>query len=85
MQSVWSFTDRSPAPPAQAHFARHTIWKISSNHRDTIDVPGATLALGGDGRHYSRERRVILKMAAANSFGRVLVGKGSILSRRPPA
>ena len=43
--------------------------------------PGATLALGGDGRYYNREAiQVILKMAAANGFGRILVGKGGILS-----
>jgi len=43
--------------------------------------PDATLALGGDGRYYNREAiQVILKMAAANGFGRVLVGKGGILS-----
>lgn len=43
--------------------------------------PGATLVLGGDGRYYNREAiQIILKMAAANSFGRVLVGKGGILS-----
>jgi len=49
---------------------------------DTIAAPpGATLVLGGDGRYYNREAiQVILKMAAANGFGRVLVGKGGILS-----
>ena len=49
---------------------------------DTIAAPpGATLVLGGDGRYYNREAiQIILKMAAANGFGRVLVGKGGILS-----
>jgi phosphoglucomutase len=49
---------------------------------DTIDAPpGSTLVLGGDGRYYNREAtQVILKMAAANGFGRVLVGQGGILS-----
>ncbi len=42
---------------------------------------GATLVLGGDGRYYNREAiQIILKMAAANGFSRVLVGKGGILS-----
>ncbi len=37
--------------------------------------------LGGDGRYYNREAiQTILKMAAANGIGRVLVGKGGILS-----
>lgn len=53
---------------------------------DTIlensDVPaGATLVLGGDGRYLNRAAiQVILRMAAANGFGRVLVGQGGILS-----
>ncbi len=49
---------------------------------DTIEAPaGATLVLGGDGRYYNREAiQVILQMAAANGYGRVLVGKGGILS-----
>jgi len=49
---------------------------------DTISIPhGATLVLGGDGRYYNREAiQVILKMAAANGFARVLVGRDGILS-----
>ncbi|HYN39594.1 MAG TPA: alpha-D-glucose phosphate-specific phosphoglucomutase, partial [Rhodospirillales bacterium] len=42
---------------------------------------GATLVVGGDGRFYNRDAiQIILKMAAANGFGRVLVGRGGILS-----
>ena len=49
---------------------------------DSIAAPGgSTLVLGGDGRYYNREAiQVILKMAAANGFARVLVGKDGILS-----
>ncbi|MDA0672087.1 MAG: alpha-D-glucose phosphate-specific phosphoglucomutase [Cyanobacteria bacterium] len=42
---------------------------------------GQTLVVGGDGRYYNRQAiQTILKMAAANGFGRVLVGQGGILS-----
>src|SRR5258706_10278763 len=42
---------------------------------------GKTLVLGGDGRFFNRPAiQTILKMAAANGFHRVKVGKGGILS-----
>ena len=45
------------------------------------DFSGQTLVVGGDGRFYNREAlQIILKMAAANGFGRVMVGCGGILS-----
>lgn len=49
---------------------------------DTLDgYEGQKLVVGGDGRYYNREAiQIILKMAAANGFGRVLVGRGGILS-----
>jgi len=62
----------------QSHYLENFVQSIF----DTIAAPkGATLALGGDGRYYNRQAiQVILKMAAANGFGRVLVGQGGILS-----
>ena len=42
---------------------------------------GKTLVLGGDGRFHNRAAaQTIIKMAAAAGFGRVMVGKGAILS-----
>ena len=42
---------------------------------------GATLVVGGDGRYHNRAAvQTILKMAAANGWGKVLVGQGGILS-----
>ena len=42
---------------------------------------GKTLVVGGDGRFYNRQAiQVILRMAAANGFGKVLVGRGGLLS-----
>lgn len=45
------------------------------------DREGCTLILGGDGRYFNREAiQIILRMAAANGIGKILVGKGGILS-----
>ncbi len=42
---------------------------------------GQTLVVGGDGRYYNPEAiQTILKIAAANGFGRAVVGQGGILS-----
>jgi len=49
---------------------------------DSADLPrGATLVVGGDGRYFNRQAiQTVLRMAAANGVGRVLVGRGGILS-----
>lgn len=40
-----------------------------------------TLVIGGDGRYFNREViQIALRMAAANGFGKVMVGQGGILS-----
>jgi phosphoglucomutase len=45
------------------------------------ECAGITLVLGGDGRYFNRTAiQVILKMAAAHGVGKVLVGRGGILS-----
>lgn len=49
---------------------------------DVIEAPaGTTLVLGGDGRYHNRTViQTAIRMAAANGFGRVVVGRGGILS-----
>jgi len=49
---------------------------------DSLDgFAGKTLVIGGDGRFYNREViQTAIRMAAANRFGTILVGRGGILS-----
>jgi len=60
----------------------HYLENFVQSTFDSIgDFSGQTLVVGGDGRFYNRHAiQIILKMAAANGFGRVLVGQGGILS-----
>ncbi|MDH2917381.1 MAG: alpha-D-glucose phosphate-specific phosphoglucomutase [Gallionella sp.] len=61
---------------------QHYLENFVQSIFDSISPPsGATLVVGGDGRFFNREAiQTILKMAAANGFGQVLVGRGGILS-----
>jgi phosphoglucomutase len=63
---------------AQKNYAENFIQSVF----DSLDgFKGKTLVIGGDGRYYNREViQTAVKMAAANGFGKVLVGKGGILS-----
>lgn len=49
---------------------------------DTVDgAEGSTLVIGGDGRYFNETViQTALKMAAANGFGRILVGQRGLLS-----
>ena len=49
---------------------------------DSLDgVKGKTLAIGGDGRYHNDVAiQTIIRMAAANGFGKVMVGQNGILS-----
>lgn len=62
----------------QSHYLENFVQSIF----DALEAyQGQTLVLGGDGRYYNRQAiQTILKMAAANGFGRVLVGQSGILS-----
>lgn len=45
------------------------------------DVAGKTLVLGGDGRYFNRDAlQIIVRMAAANGVGKLLIGQGGLLS-----
>ncbi len=54
---------------------------IQSIFNSLEDLEGSTLVLGGDGRFFNREAiQIILRMAAANGVGEVLLGQAGILS-----
>jgi phosphoglucomutase len=62
----------------QPHYAENFVQSVF----DVVEgKEGATLVVGGDGRYLNRSviQRAI-RMAAANGFGRVLVGQGGIFS-----
>ncbi len=45
------------------------------------DITHKTLVLGGDGRYFNRVAiQIIIKMAAANGFGELIIGQGGLLS-----
>ncbi|MDB5718044.1 MAG: alpha-D-glucose phosphate-specific phosphoglucomutase [Sphingomonas bacterium] len=81
------FTDQKPGTSGlrkkvvefqQPHYAENFIQSVF----DVIGAPaGATLIVGGDGRFHNRTVvQIAVRMAAANGFGRVVVGRGGILS-----
>jgi phosphoglucomutase len=68
----------------QAHYLENfvqSIFDTLENKHDQPTLQGQTLVVGGDGRYYNKQAiQIILKMAAANGFSRVLVGQHGILS-----
>ncbi len=85
--STQPFTDQKPGTSGlrkqvpvfqQRHYLENFVQSIF----DSLEgYQGQTLVLGGDGRYHNRQAiQIILKMAAANGFGRVLVGQGGIMS-----
>ncbi len=62
----------------QAHYLENFVQSIFES---IGDFRGKTLVLGGDGRYYNKDAiQIILRMASANGFGKVLVGQNGILS-----
>ncbi|MDO6416089.1 alpha-D-glucose phosphate-specific phosphoglucomutase [Sphingomonas sp. BIUV-7] len=62
----------------QTHYAENFVQSVFDVLADYV---GQTLVVGGDGRFLNRDViQTIIRMAAANGFGRVLVGLGGILS-----
>src|SRR5919202_5955257 len=61
------------------NFVQSVFYAVRGDSADGFR--SATLVVGGDGRFYNREAtQTIIRMAAANGFRRLLVGRGGILS-----
>ena len=62
----------------QKHYVENFVQSVF----DCLDgYAGETLVIGGDGRFFNREViQTAIAMAAANGFGKVIVGQGGILS-----
>lgn len=81
------YTDQKPGTSGLRKSVKHfkkpdylqTFVQAIFNNLDSI--AGSSLILGGDGRYFNREAiQIILRMAAAAGFGRVILGQSGILS-----
>ena len=82
-----SFSDQRPGTSGlrkkvtvfqQAHYLENFV---QSTFDALPGIKGEALVIGGDGRYYNEQAiQTILKMAAANGIGSVLVGQGGLLS-----
>jgi phosphoglucomutase len=85
--STTPFTDQKPGTSGlrksvkvfqTPHYLENFVQSIFDSLEGCQDQ---TLVVGGDGRYYNRQAiQTILKMAAANGIGRILVGRAGILS-----
>lgn len=92
MPSTTPFNDQRPGTSGlrkrtrvfmQPHYLENFVQSVFNAVREEAggDFRQAPLVVGGDGRYHNRTAiQTILRMAAANGFGRVLVGRGGILS-----
>ncbi|WP_131195457.1 alpha-D-glucose phosphate-specific phosphoglucomutase [Lichenihabitans psoromatis] len=81
------FTDQKPGTSGlrkkvpvfqQPHYIENFVQSVFDS---LSGYTGKSLVVGGDGRYYNREAiQTVIKMAAANGFGQVIVGQGGILS-----
>ena len=66
---------------ARGHYLANFVQSVFNAVRPDAGFGGLTLVVGGDGRYHNREAiQAVVRMAAANGFGRLLVGRDGILS-----
>src|SRR3954468_19917854 len=67
----------------QPNYLENFVQAVFNTVRESVGTgfENETLVVGGDGRYYNRTAtQIILRMAAANGFGRVLAGRGGLMS-----
>src|SRR5436305_14906571 len=67
----------------QPNYLENFVQAVFNTVRETTNegFKDETLVVGGDGRYYNRTAtQIILRMAAANGFGRVIVGRNGLMS-----
>ncbi len=65
----------------QEHYLENFVQSVFNAVKTDVDLNVQTLVVGGDGRYYNRSAiQIILRMASANDWGRVLVAQKGILS-----
>ena len=66
---------------AAGNYLANFVQSVFNAVRPAAGFGGCTLVVGGDGRYYNAEAiQTVIRIAAANGFGRSLVGAGGILS-----
>lgn len=85
--STTPFTDQKPGTSGLRKSVKvfqtpHYLENFVQSIFDSLEnCEGQTIVVGGDGRYYNRQAiQTILKMAAANGIGKILVGRAGILS-----
>ena len=66
----------------QPNYLENAVQSIFNVIRETAgDFAQHVLVIGGDGRYYNREAiKIIINMAVANGFGKLLVARGGLMS-----
>ena len=66
---------------AEGHYLANFVQSVFNAVRPPEGFGGVTLVVGGDGRYYNAEAiQTVIRIAAANGVGRLLVGANGILS-----
>lgn len=86
-QSTTPYNDQKPGTSGlrkkvtvfqQANYLENFVQSIFNSLQD---FQGTSLVIGGDGRFFNREAiQIIIKIAAANGFGELIIGQGGLLS-----